>query len=59
MKPENANADQMQVFVTINCVRTKINVGVNVKNWLINEYMMNYLAQSNIQTTKIVNLERK
>ena len=28
----------MQVFVTINNVRMKINVGVNVKNWLIKVY---------------------
>ena len=31
-KPVNVNADQMQVFVTINNAGMKVNVGVNVKN---------------------------
>ena len=30
----------MQVFVTINNAVTKINVGVNVKNWLIKVYVI-------------------
>ena len=29
----------MQVFVTVNNVRIKINAGVNVKNWLTKEYV--------------------
>ena len=32
MKRVNVNVDQMQVFVTINNVGTKINADVNAKN---------------------------
>ena len=32
MKRVNVNVDQMQVFVTVNNARIKINADVNVKN---------------------------
>ena len=35
----NVNVDEMQVFVIISKVRIKINVDVNVKNWLTKEYV--------------------
>ena len=37
MKLVSVNVDWMQVFVIINNVRIKINVSVNVKNWLTKE----------------------
>ena len=36
----NVNVGYMQVFVIINNVRMMINVGVNVKNWLIKVYVI-------------------
>ena len=40
MKRVNVNVDQMQVFVTISNVETKINADVNANNWLTKVYAM-------------------
>ena len=40
MKRVNVNVDLMQVLVTINNIGTKINAGVNAKNWLIKVYVI-------------------
>ena len=72
-KRVNVNVDQMQVFVTINNVGTKINADVNAKNWLVKVYVMKDLfgiqviANENVryrvvlvsfQTMKILSLEK-
>ena len=73
MKRVNVNVDQMQVFVTINNVETKINASVNAKNWLIKVYaikdlfgaqviangdVINRVVLVSIQITKIVSVEK-
>ena len=40
IKLESANVVQMQVLVIINNIETKVNVDVNVKNWLTKEHMI-------------------
>ena len=40
MKLVNVNVDQMQLFVIINNVGTKINVDVNAKNQFIKVYVI-------------------
>ena len=66
---ENVNADQMQGFVVINNVETKINVDVSVKNQFTKEDVMkdlfgvlvnviNHVLLENIQTMKVVNVEK-
>ena len=40
MKRVSVNVDQMQLFVIINNVGTKINVDKNVKNQLVKEYVI-------------------
>ena len=67
------DADQMQVFVTINNIRVMINADVNVKYCLIKEDVMkdlfailvivsenviNHVVLDDIQITKIVNAEK-
>ena len=64
----------MQVFVTISNIGMMVNACVNVKNWLIKLYVVrdifgilvivnvnviNHLILENIQTMKIVNVEKK
>ena len=43
MRRVNVNVDLMAVFVIINDVGMKINVGMNVNNWLIKVCMIKYL----------------
>ena len=40
MERVSVNADQMQVFVTINNIGMMVNAGVNVKNRLVNVYVI-------------------
>ena len=40
IKLESANVVQMQVLVIINNIETKVNVDINVKNWLTKEHMI-------------------
>ena len=62
------DADQMQVFVTINNIRVMINADVNVKEdvmkdlfailVIVSENVINHVVLDDIQITKIVNVEK-
>ena len=73
MKRVNVNVYQIQVFLTINNVGTKLNADVNAKNRLIKVYaikdlfgiqvianvnVINHVILVSIQTMKIVNVEK-